>query len=425
MHPSALKLGELFFKVYCEDSSGITILDVGAQDVNGSLRDVRPPGSNYIGVDFCEGKGVDVLLDDPYVLPFDSNSIDVIVCSSVLEHSQFFWVMVLEMVRVLKPSGLLYLNVPSNGYVHRYPVDCWRFYPDSGKALVDWGKRNGYILSLLESFIGAKECVSVESDAWNDFVAVILKGDITGFNKNKRIIKKIDDYSNGYCDDQNVCLNPSLFTDDFKLIDEKDRELAMVKIELAEQLSEVAVRDSQLLELECELAARDSQLSERDRELAEREGELSERDRNIAAQNSRLAESENEVKLLSSAFKNHVNFTRKMVKKRDFDPAWYLMQNPDAKVAGSDPWEHYAFFGAPMGRLPVPDKFIHRNLKRLRLIVRVWRYTARSLGGVYPALKVVLASLRNGGFAGVRRFLITQDTLREKSDKVEGASPET
>ena len=422
MHPSALKLGEKFFKVYCEDSSGITILDIGAQDVNGSLRDVCPQGSNYIGVDFCDGKGVDILLEDPYVLPFDSASIDVVVCSSVLEHSQFFWVLVLEMMRVLKPSGLLYLNVPSNGYIHRYPVDCWRFYPDSGKALVDWGKRNGYIVSLLESFIGAKDCVSIENDAWNDFVAVILKGDIKGFNKNKRIIKKIDEYSNGYCDDQNIHLNPSLLTDDFKLINKKDREIAMVEVELAEQVSLLAIRDNQLLERGRELAVLDSQLLERGRELAVLDSQLLERDGDLAARDVRLAACENEIKVLTSAFKNHVNMTRKIIKKKHFDAAWYLKKNPDANVDGIDPWEHYAFYGAAMGRLPVPDRFFRRNLKRIQLIARVWRYTARNLGSVYQALKVLLACLKNEGFDGLRCFLIAQDALREKSDKGEGVS---
>ena len=32
---------------------------------------------------------------------------------------------------------LFYLNAPSNGEFHRYPVDCWRFYPDAGGALGD------------------------------------------------------------------------------------------------------------------------------------------------------------------------------------------------------------------------------------------------------------------------------------------------
>src|SRR3546814_14106854 len=77
--------------------------------------------------------------------------------SSCMEHSEFFWVLFLEMLRIVKPSGLIYLNVPSNGSFHRYPVDCWRFSPDSGSAHAKWGKHNGYPVALLEAFIGRQE----------------------------------------------------------------------------------------------------------------------------------------------------------------------------------------------------------------------------------------------------------------------------
>jgi SAM-dependent methyltransferase len=71
-----------------------------------------------------------------YKLPFADGSVDVVLSSSCFEHSEFFWLLFLEILRVLRPEGLFYLNAPSNGPFHRYPVDCWRFYPDSGNALV-------------------------------------------------------------------------------------------------------------------------------------------------------------------------------------------------------------------------------------------------------------------------------------------------
>jgi len=64
----------------------------------------------------------------------------------------------------------LYINVPSNGVFHRFPVDCWRFYPDSGLALQNWGRRNGFAVALTESFIGPKQ-----KEGWKDFVAVFVK----------------------------------------------------------------------------------------------------------------------------------------------------------------------------------------------------------------------------------------------------------
>ncbi|MDP2073516.1 methyltransferase domain-containing protein [Hydrogenophaga sp.] len=173
MHPSALKNGESFFQCYGKNlgqAASVRVIDIGAQDVNGSLRQVCPPAFEYLGVDFVAGKGVDVVLEDPYVLPFDDASVDVAVSSSCFEHSEMFWVLFLEVLRTLKPHGLLYLNAPSNGSFHRYPVDCWRFFPDSGKALVKWAHRQGMQPALLEWFV-SQQLVN----PWSDFVAVFAK----------------------------------------------------------------------------------------------------------------------------------------------------------------------------------------------------------------------------------------------------------
>jgi SAM-dependent methyltransferase len=238
MHPSALEFGNLFFKTYCEDGKNIVIMDVGAQDVNGSLRDVSPAGVKYIGIDFVAGRGVDVILDDPYHLPIDDASADVVVCSSVFEHSQFFWLLYLEVLRILKPNGLFYLNAPSNGYIHRYPVDSWRFYPDAGHALVAWGERNGYKPSLLESFIGDKNCVSIDSDAWNDYVAVFVKDAAYQGQYSKRILHTLTSYAHGYCDDGTIDAKFSHLTDDFVIIREGEARNQELKNTLSVQQDE-------------------------------------------------------------------------------------------------------------------------------------------------------------------------------------------
>lgn len=170
MHISAMRNGADFFKNYCGGLSQGTVLDIGSQDVNGSLREVCPPHLEYVGVDFVAGRNVDVILDDPYRLPFDDNHADVVLSSSCFEHSEMFWLVFLEVMRVLKPSGVFYLSAPANGAFHRYPVDCWRFYPDSGGALVTWAKRNGLNAKLLESYTSLQD-----RDIWNDFTAVFLK----------------------------------------------------------------------------------------------------------------------------------------------------------------------------------------------------------------------------------------------------------
>lgn len=145
MHASAMNNCASFLQTYLQHvptHGKPRVIEIGAADVNGSLRSLAPPDVDYIGADFVRGKGVDVVVDDPYSLPFEDASADIVLSSSCFEHSELFWLVFLEILRILKPTGLFYLNAPSNGVFHRYPVDCWRFYPDSGRALVTWAKRN-------------------------------------------------------------------------------------------------------------------------------------------------------------------------------------------------------------------------------------------------------------------------------------------
>ncbi len=209
MHPTALISGKQFFDLYCENLAGAVVVDVGSQNVNGSLKDVVPSSLKYVGVDFAAGKGVDIVLDDPYKLPFSDESVDVVVCSSCFEHCEMFWLLFLEILRILKPRGLFYLNIPSNGMVHRYPVDCWRFYPDSGRALVSWARRNGLAPVLLESFT-SKQYQGV----WNDFVAVFLKDARYLDRYPKRMIDARLDYYNGYAIENSSLRFPEVLSED-------------------------------------------------------------------------------------------------------------------------------------------------------------------------------------------------------------------
>lgn len=210
MHVTALNGGRLFFDTYVKGSSLNSIVDIGAQNVNGSLKDVAPEGVSYLGVDFVAGNGVDVILDDPYVLPFASDSVDVVVCSSVFEHSEMFWLLFLEIIRILRPNGLFYLNVPSNGAFHRYPVDCWRFYPDSGNALITWAERNGYDPVLLESFVSEQ----AGDGWWNDFVAVFLKDAKHLGEYPQRMTNQKTDFTNGIVFERDDFVNPRIYPED-------------------------------------------------------------------------------------------------------------------------------------------------------------------------------------------------------------------
>ncbi|WP_420007951.1 methyltransferase domain-containing protein [Xanthomonas sacchari] len=195
MHPTAMSNGQRFFDAYSEpfkSQSSVKVVEIGSRNFNGTLRQVTPEQFEYIGVDFASGDGVDVVLDSPYALPFDDASIDMVVSSSCLEHSEMFWVVFLEILRVLKPGGLCYLNTPSNGDFHRYPVDCWRFYPDAGQALVTWAKWNKIDAVLLESYVSNQHL-----DQWNDCVTVFLKDAQHLERYPTRILDTFQDFRNG------------------------------------------------------------------------------------------------------------------------------------------------------------------------------------------------------------------------------------
>ncbi len=170
MHKSAYISGGKFFSRYATASSA-SILEIGSYNVNGTLRDFQPKGSKWVGADIESGPGVDLVIDDTSVLPFEDSSFDYVVASSVFEHDPTFWSTFTEMIRVLKDGGCIYINSPSNGMIHRYPIDVYRFYPDAGKALEKWGQTIRPELRLAESFIGKHD-----EETWNDFCAVFTLG---------------------------------------------------------------------------------------------------------------------------------------------------------------------------------------------------------------------------------------------------------
>ena len=134
-----------------------SVLDIGSRNYNGDMKsalfDTELPNRfeiKYTGLDFEPGPNVDIVVsprDQDY--PFPDNHFDAIITSSALEHDPRFWITFLKILRVLKPGGFLSISVPFEWEEHRYPVDCWRFYGDSGRALVSWGQDNNYFVDLI------------------------------------------------------------------------------------------------------------------------------------------------------------------------------------------------------------------------------------------------------------------------------------
>jgi hypothetical protein len=138
-------------------------------DVNGSYRPLFP-SCRYIGVDMEPGPGVDVLANDPYSYPLSSRSADLVISGQAFEHMEFFWIAWLEMCRIVKFGGLIFLLAPSRGPEHRYPVDCWRFYPDGFRALAKWSR-----VELIEVTTDWEPDSEADSAEWGDTVGVFRR----------------------------------------------------------------------------------------------------------------------------------------------------------------------------------------------------------------------------------------------------------
>ena len=152
----------------------LLILDLGSQDFNGSYRPLfSHPAWRYRGIDMEAGPNVDVVLRDPYRWhEIKAESADVIISGQTFEHTEFFWLTIREIARALKVHGLLCLIAPSAGDEHRYPLDCWRVYPDGLRALARYTG-----LEVLEAWTQWQDSphYDSESNKWHDSVLVARK----------------------------------------------------------------------------------------------------------------------------------------------------------------------------------------------------------------------------------------------------------
>ncbi|MCG7877953.1 MAG: class I SAM-dependent methyltransferase [Candidatus Thiodiazotropha taylori] len=121
------------------DMEQATLLEIGSRNVTGVVwREVFSPTVEYTGMDIHPGENVDVV-GDVHTLSslLPGEHYDAVFSVSVFEHLAMPWKAVLEINRVMKPGGLLYISTHPAIPPHELPWDFWRFSGETFKILLN------------------------------------------------------------------------------------------------------------------------------------------------------------------------------------------------------------------------------------------------------------------------------------------------
>lgn len=85
---------------------------------------------HWISVDLFDKSPLIDFNYDVHDMPFPDGSFDIVVCNAVLEHVPYPQKAIKELVRVLKPGGEIWIEIPWMQPFHEVPKDYWRATPD-------------------------------------------------------------------------------------------------------------------------------------------------------------------------------------------------------------------------------------------------------------------------------------------------------
>jgi SAM-dependent methyltransferase len=124
---------------HCKGSEAKEILDIGCGVSKDVIKSIYPTtktldthskhGRPDYFIDLCKENAIQSNLH---------NFFDIIYCIEVLEHTKYPWIAAENVMKLLKPGGLLFVSVPTSLEYHgELPSygDYWRFLPDHVECL--------------------------------------------------------------------------------------------------------------------------------------------------------------------------------------------------------------------------------------------------------------------------------------------------
>jgi len=100
----------------------VNVLEIGSQDINGTVRDYFQPETNYLGLDLGIAKGVDWTIPGELVELPDQWA-RVCISTECFEHAATWEQILLNMIRITQEDGLLILSIAGHGRASHGTVD--------------------------------------------------------------------------------------------------------------------------------------------------------------------------------------------------------------------------------------------------------------------------------------------------------------
>lgn len=119
MHPAAFAFVERTVSRQGWADTPLVAIELGACNVNGSVRALFHPNTTWTGVDVRPGQGVDVVCAAEDYRP--AAMVDVVVCTEVLEHAPEWRAILASAAGMILPGGRFVLTAAGPG---RAPHGC-------------------------------------------------------------------------------------------------------------------------------------------------------------------------------------------------------------------------------------------------------------------------------------------------------------